>query len=82
MYQTAGLEEHRPAIENSLMSNHSKHGNAGAWEGTRVIVLRIVYFPFVLLCMKERRQLGGVSRVVGVGIGRREKSQSMFMNGE
>jgi hypothetical protein len=41
----------------------------GAWEGTWVIVLRYVYFLlYYTLCMKERRQLGGVL-VVGMGNG-------------
>jgi hypothetical protein len=59
MYQAAGLGEHRPVIENSLMPDQSKHGNAYAW-GTWVIVLEVVIFLlYYTMCMKERRQLGG-----------------------
>jgi hypothetical protein len=67
MYQAAGLGEHRPVIENSLMPDQSKHGNAYTW-GTWVIVLEVVIFLlYYTMCMKERRQLGGVGCWEGVG---------------
>ena len=59
--------ECRPAIENSLMTDQSKHGNhKGYGVGTWVIVSRYIHFPFVLNAALKKDLCGGVGWMGGV----------------